>query len=176
MIDIAVSVIYSQIGIDTVVLDRSCFLVFSFLFCADCACVNRLKMLKTSHTKVAKVVHYLLEFPNETFKSFKWLSCFILCRILESVSLWTQHINTTKHKENKERKIKFNQNFLIPTSISSNGKSIFNTELCRALIINKINKTDLLNRKIHFWKVFTLVKLYLYKMKVLFEKLRWRYL
>ncbi|CAI6373135.1 unnamed protein product [Macrosiphum euphorbiae] len=46
--------------------------------------------------------------------------------------LITQHINTSKHKENIVRKIKFNQNFI--TSSSSNSKSTFDTDLCRTLI------------------------------------------
>lgn len=60
-----------------------------------------------------------------------------------------QHINTTEHKENKG-KIKFTENFVTSESVTSNSKSIFNTNLCRTLI-----KADFrLIKKANFQNVF----------------------
>lgn len=103
-------------------------------------------MPKIPSTKKAKVAQYLLEFPNETFKSDGHELLCVACGQSVSClqrSLITQHINTSKHKENKVRKIKFNQNFI--TSSSSNSKSTFDTDLCRTLIKADIPLTKLKN-------------------------------
>lgn len=103
-------------------------------------------MPKIPSTKKAKVAQYLLEFPNETFKSDGHVLLCVACGQSVSClqrSLITQHINTSKHKENKVRKIKFNQNFI--TSSSSNSKSTFDTDLCRTLIKADIPLTKLKN-------------------------------
>jgi len=104
-------------------------------------------MPKIPSTKKGKVAQYLLEFLNETFKSDGHVLLFVTCGQSVSClkrSLITQHINATKHKENKVRKIQFTQNF-ITSSASSNSKSIFNTDLYRVLIKADIPLTELKN-------------------------------
>jgi len=88
-------------------------------------------MPKIPSTKKAKITQYLLDFPNETFKSDRHVLLCVACGQSVSClqrSLITQHINTSKNKENEVRKIKFIQNFII-SSASSNSKSSFNSDL-----------------------------------------------
>ncbi|KAF0747085.1 DUF659 domain-containing protein [Aphis craccivora] len=104
-------------------------------------------MPKIPSTKKGKVAQYLLDFPNETFKSDGHVLYCVACGQSVSClqrSLITQHINTTKHKENKVRKFQCTQNF-ITSSASLNSKSNFNTDLCRALIKADIPLTKLKN-------------------------------
>lgn len=104
-------------------------------------------MPKIPSTKKGKIAQYLLEFPNETLRSDGHVLLCVACGQSVSCiqrSLITQHINTSKHKENKVRKIKFNQNF-ITSSASSNSKSTFNIDLCRTLIKADIPLTKLKN-------------------------------
>lgn len=98
-------------------------------------------MPKVTRTKRSKVGLYLQEFPNESFKSDGQI---LYCQSCEKpVSIdqrgqVIQHINTNKHKENGNRKLKFQQNFLSTSSTSTNSKSVFNMDLCRALIRSDI--------------------------------------
>lgn len=86
-----------------------------------------------------KVAAYLKEFPNETFQSDGKV---LYCKCCEkSVSIGqrfqvSQHISTTKHKQNKERQNKFKQQFLTssPSTSSDDNSSTFYTDLCRAFI------------------------------------------
>ncbi|KAL4126245.1 hypothetical protein QTP88_010470 [Uroleucon formosanum] len=86
-----------------------------------------------------KVAVYLKEFPNETFQNDgKVLNC-KCCE--KSVSIGqrfqvSQHISTTKHKQNKERQNKFKQQFLTssPSTSSDDNSSTFYTDLCRVFI------------------------------------------
>lgn len=58
-----------------------------------------------------------------------------------------------KPKGNKERQIQFNENFVTNhSSTSSNGKSVFNTDLCRTLIKAYIPKLKNSTFKFFFWK------------------------
>jgi hypothetical protein len=86
-----------------------------------------------------KVAAYLKEFQNETFQSDGKV---LYCKCCEkSVSIAqrfqvSQHISTTKHKQNKERQNKFKQQFLTssPSTSSDDNSSTFYTDLCRAFI------------------------------------------
>jgi len=72
-------------------------------------------MPKVASSTNNKVAAYLKEFPNETFQSDGKV---LYCKCCEkSVSIRqrfqvSQHISTTKHKQNKERQNKFKQQFL----------------------------------------------------------------
>ncbi|CAI6371583.1 unnamed protein product [Macrosiphum euphorbiae] len=82
----------------------------------------------------SKANFYLKEFPNETFKSDGEILFCSCCEKAVSINhrfLVSQHISTSKHQQNRDRKKKFQQNFLNsepPTS--SNNLSAFNTDLC----------------------------------------------
>jgi len=98
-------------------------------------------MPKVARTKRSKVSIYLEEFPNETFRSDGQVLCCQSCD--KSVSIdqrgqVIQHINTSKHRGNKVRKLIFQQNFISTSSTSTNSKSVFNDDLCRALIRSDI--------------------------------------
>ncbi|KAL4107434.1 hypothetical protein QTP88_017776 [Uroleucon formosanum] len=86
----------------------------------------------------SKANFYLKEFPNETFKSDGEILFYSCCEKAVSINQRfsvTQHISTSKHKQNRDRKKKFQQNFLnSDPSTSSNNLSAFNTDLCRMLI------------------------------------------
>jgi len=98
-------------------------------------------MPKVARTKRSKVSIYLEEFPNETFRSDGQV---LNCQSCDkSVSIdqrgqVIQHINTSKHRGNKDRKLIFQQNFISTSSASTNSKSVFNDDLCRALIRSDI--------------------------------------
>lgn len=70
-------------------------------------------MPKVTRTDRSKVSLYLQEFLNDTFRSDGQV---LYCQSREkTVSIGqrgqvVQHINTNKHKENRDRKLKFQQN------------------------------------------------------------------
>lgn len=47
-------------------------------------------------------------------------------------------ININKHKENRNKKVKYQQNVVSTLSAFTNSKSDFNDDLCRALILSVI--------------------------------------
>lgn len=81
-------------------------------------------MPKVTSTKTSKVRLYLQEFPNETFSIDGHV---LYCQSCEnSVSInqrgqVIQYINTSKHKENRDRKLKFQQNFISRSSASTSS-------------------------------------------------------
>lgn len=89
-------------------------------------------------------------FPNETFRNGGQV---LYCRCCdESVSIdrcgqVIQHINIRKHRQTKcrDRKLNFQQNFISTSSASTNSKSVFNDDLCRALILSDIRIFKLKN-------------------------------
>lgn len=98
-------------------------------------------MPKVARTKRSKVNIYLEEFPNETFRSDGQV---LYCQSCDkSVSIdrrgqVIQHINTSKHRGNKDRTLIFQQNFISTSSASTNGKSVFNDDLFHALMRSDI--------------------------------------
>ncbi|KAL4089735.1 hypothetical protein QTP88_024707 [Uroleucon formosanum] len=99
----------------------------------------------------SKANFYLKEFPNETFKSDGEILFCSCCEKAVSINQRfsvTQHISTSKHQQNRDRKKKFQQNFLnSEPSTSSNNLSAFNTDLCRMLIRADIPIFKLKNRE-----------------------------
>ncbi|KAL4120732.1 hypothetical protein QTP88_013368 [Uroleucon formosanum] len=99
----------------------------------------------------SKANFYLKEFPNETFKSDGEILFCPCCEKAVSINQRfsvTQHISTSKHQQNRDRKKKFQQNFLnSEPSTSSNNLSAFNTDLCRMLIRADIPIFKLKNRE-----------------------------
>jgi len=95
-------------------------------------------MPKVARTKRSKSSIYLGEFPNETFRSdgqvLYWQSCDKSVSIDQRGQV-IQHINTSKHRYNKDIKLIFQQNCISTSSASANSKSVFNDDLCRALNI-----------------------------------------
>ncbi|CAI6362312.1 unnamed protein product [Macrosiphum euphorbiae] len=81
-------------------------------------------MPKVARTKRSKVSNYLEEFPNETIRSDGQVLYCQSCDKSVSIDLRgqvIQHINTSKHRGNKDRKLIFQQNF-ISTSFASTNK------------------------------------------------------
>jgi len=99
----------------------------------------------------SKANFYLKEFPNETFKSDGEILFCSCCEKAVSINQRfsvTQHISTSKHQQNRDRKKKFQQNFLnSEPSTSSNNLSAFNTDLCRMLMRADIPIFKLKNRE-----------------------------
>jgi len=98
-------------------------------------------MPKVTRTNRSKVGLYLEEFQNETFKSdgeVLYCQCFEKSVSIDQRGQVIQHINTSKHRGNRDRKLKFQQNFMSTSSASTNSKSAFNDDLCRALIRSDI--------------------------------------
>ncbi|KAL4126677.1 hypothetical protein QTP88_010886 [Uroleucon formosanum] len=94
-------------------------------------------MPKVDRPKRSKVSIYLEEFPNETLRSDGQVLYCQSCDKSASIDQRgqvIQHINTSKHRGNKDRKLIFQQNFISTSSASTNSKSVFNDDLCRALI------------------------------------------
>lgn len=89
-----------------------------------------------SSTKTIKVASFLLEFPSAAFKSDGHVSLCVSCgktiSCLQCYFFISQHVNATKHKENKA--IKLNSVRISPApwlrvSSSSKSESVFNTYL-----------------------------------------------
>ncbi|KAL4136113.1 hypothetical protein QTP88_007679 [Uroleucon formosanum] len=99
----------------------------------------------------SKANFYLKEFPNETFKSDGEILFCSCCEKVVSINQRfsvTQHISTSKHQKNRDRKKKFQHNFLnSEPSTSSHNLSAFNTDLCRMLIRADIPIFKLKNRE-----------------------------
>ena len=96
-------------------------------------------MPKVAAKKKDVVQKYVREFSSETFKGDRGvLYCVCSDKPVSTTTcfLVMQHINTAKHKENKERrKSRFQQSFIIQTTTSAvSGKSGFDIDLCRALV------------------------------------------
>jgi len=84
-------------------------------------------MSKIAPTKISKVNIYLGEFPNETFRSDGQVIYCQSCDKSVSIDLRgqvVQHINTSKYRDNRDRKLKFQQNFISTSSASTNSKSV----------------------------------------------------
>jgi len=85
----------------------------------------------------SKANFYLKEFPNETFKSDGEILFCSCCENAVSINQRfpvTQHISTSKHQQNRDRK-KCQYNFLnSEPSTASNKLPAFNTDLCRISI------------------------------------------
>jgi len=123
-------------------------------------------MSKITHTKRSKVGIYLEEFPNETFK---WWTSFILSTLWKVSSQYLsidqrgqiiQHINTCKHRGNRERNLNFQHNFISISSASINNS---NSVLMMICVVHKNVQTPLfLNWKIlHskiLWKNILVIK------------------
>jgi len=96
-------------------------------------------MPKVRSSKTCKATKYVSEFPGEHLQSDGQI---LYCAASEkSIAIEqrfqvTQHLQTNNHKENKNRKLKFKQNFL--SSTSSSVSNTFNSDLCQAFI-----KTDI---------------------------------
>jgi hypothetical protein len=123
------------------------------------------------------VEKYVREFSSDTFKGDGGVLYCVCCDQLVSTTtrfLVMQHINTAKHKENKERrKSSFQQTFITQTTTSAvSGKSGFDIDLCCALVQADIpfHKVSHPEFKGFFWRN-TRVKPFLTKLPS--ENLTW---
>jgi hypothetical protein len=92
-------------------------------------------MPKVRSSKTCKAIKYVSEFPNEHLQSDGQILYCAACEksiAIEQRFQVTQHLQTNKHKENKNRKLKFKQNFFSITS--SSVSNTINIDLCQAFI------------------------------------------
>lgn len=87
-------------------------------------------MSKVTSTKRSKVGLYLEEFSNENFRSddgqvLYCQSCEKSFLSIDQRGQVIQHINTSKHRGNRDRKLKFQQNFVSTSSACTNSKSVY---------------------------------------------------
>lgn len=108
-------------------------------------------MGKVARKNKERVLKYLREFPNETFRGDgEMLYCSCCDKAVSTTQRFqvTQHIGTGSHKSNKEKKSNLKQSFITPSTSCGDSKSTFYTDLCRAFVqadipLSKINNPSL---------------------------------
>jgi len=110
-------------------------------------------MLKIRSSETCKATKNVSEFPDEHLQSDGQILYCAACErsiAIEQRFQVTQHLQTNKHQENKNRKLKCKQNFL--PSTSSSVSNTFNSDLCQAFIKADIPLAKLQNSNLKSWK------------------------
>lgn len=77
-------------------------------------------------------------FPKETFRNGEQVAYCQSCEKAISIDQCgqvIQYMNTNKHKENRDRKLKFKRNFVTTSTRSTNNQSVSNDDLCHLLYV-----------------------------------------